>query len=158
MKKSKTYILLVVVVIVWGFLLFKVYKAFFGEKDQILIQYNRKEKRLEDSSPIDTTQIEYPNRDPFLGTLYKPKSIVETITRPKPRKIITYDSIFSGIIYKGYMQSKKDSSYLYIINYNQRSLVLKPNDKFGEITFLGGDAEGIQVKFKTKTKTIKIAK
>jgi hypothetical protein len=157
MKKTKTYILLAVVITIWGFLLFKIYEAFFGEKDQVVYQQNQNRKKLDIKNKKETLQIEYPNRDPFLGIIYKPVPKDESKFKSKPRKKINYDSIFNTITYKGFIKSKQDSSYLYIINYKQRSLVLKPKDKFEEVIFLSGDAEEIQVKYKSVTKTIKIA-
>jgi hypothetical protein len=154
MKKKKTYILLIVVITVWGFLLFKIYFAFFGEDDSIVFEENRKEIQPQKRTKTKKLQVEYPERDPFLGMMYKPEP--KTRSKPLIQKRQSYDSIFNAITYQGFIKNKKDSSRLYLINYKKRSFVLKPNHQFEDVIFLTGTKDEIKVKYKSITKTIEI--
>ncbi|WP_019037745.1 hypothetical protein [Psychroflexus tropicus] len=156
MKNKKTYILLIVVVIVWGFLLVKIYSAFFGEEEVVISQNTKREYNQKKDVLKETLQVEYPERDPFLGIIYKPKPEPKAVSVKQMRP--TYDSIFNAIAYQGFLKNKKDSSHLYLISYRQRSYVLRPKEVFEDIEFLKGSKEEIQVRYKTITKTIDIAK
>lgn len=156
MKNKKTYILLTVVVVVWGFLLVKIYFAFFGDEEVVITQNTKREFKQRKSVSKEAVKLEYPNRDPFLGIIYKPKPKLKATTAKVKRP--TYDSIFNAIAYQGSLKNKDDSTHLYLVYYRQKSYVLRPKEVFEGIEFLKGSKEEIQVRYKTVTKTIDIAK
>lgn len=154
MKKGKTYLLLSIVIIVWGFLGYRIYSSFYDDEDSMIVNKTNFTKQPRKNSPKEKLEIEYPNRDPFLGKIYKPKPKESTKRKIPVKK--SYDSIFRNIRYKGFIKNKTDDSPLYLISYRQRSYVLKLKDEFENIMLLGGTPNEIKVKYKTETKTIRL--
>lgn len=155
MKKKKTYLLLAIVVFVWGYLGYKVYSSFYGDEEDLITNKIIDNKQAEKKVQKEKLKIKYPDKDPFLGKMYSPK-IQKKVSKEAIKITYTYDSIFDKIRYKGFINNKTDTSPLYLLSYKQKSYVIKPNHKFDGILLLGGTPDEIKVNYKTVTKTIKL--
>jgi hypothetical protein len=148
-KNQKTYLLLLVVVIVWGAVGFQFYNYYNPDVPEV---------RMADSNgfvPMKQTEVTSytiePNyRDPFLGKLYKkpkPKS-KKRIVQPKPKVV------FPSITYNGIIKSGKDYTFIISINGSQEIYKLKQVIKGVEL--IRGNDKEVKLKYQGATKTYPI--
>ncbi len=150
--KKGLYILLPVVALVWGAIIFQVVGAFSNENPVVA------ETVIVSVAPVemkerDTFSLGAIDRDPFLGTLYKPKKKVVT---PKPR-IKKPVLVWPSITYKGVVSGEGNANAIYLIAINGADQLMKLKQTISEVTLIRGASKSIRVKYKGKIKDFKIA-
>jgi len=150
--KKALYILLPLVAFIWGAIVFQVVGA-FSDDDLLLAKATEvtitdiKEKERE---VFTLGEIK---RDPFLGTLYKPKKkIIKPIARVK-KPTITWPSI----IYKGMVSGQSNANAIYLVQINGAEHLMKKRQTAAEVTLVRAGASSIRLKYKGKIKDFKIA-
>ncbi len=148
-KTNKTYLLLAVVLSVWGVIGFKVLKAVnpAPEKPALVVSNDTfVPKQLKER---DTFSLVADYRDPFLGTFRSPKKEekkkVKAIAPAIPERSINY----TGFI--GDTDSKQQIFFVTIDGYQQ---MMGINDTFQGIKLVGGNNAEIRVRYKGKTRSI----
>ncbi len=131
-KKATTYLLLILCVVVWGTIGWKVYAA-LQENTPIPVP----PVKVAVAPKKDTISLLLNYRDPFLGGYPKHKATVEkTVTEPAvhrevyaapPQEEIVPDFQYKGVIRFGKMTQA-------IVNRNGESLMLKANETVGEFS------------------------
>ncbi len=153
MLKSKKgiYILLPIVVFVWGALIYQLVDAFSDNEADI------ESSKAITFSEIKTVERELfkigvIERDPFLGNLYiskkKDKKKVKTIRK----KVVTWPSIK----YKGLISGDHVSNAVFLIEINGIDQLLKRNQSFAGVKLIRGSSTAIKVKHKGYIKQYKI--
>lgn len=141
-KNQKTYLLLCLVVIVWGSIGYQVYKNYNPSLPEI-----SKTSSLPDvpkqhiASSSYEILVEY--RDPFTGKLFKkPVKKIKKTTSKSP-------VIFPKIQFKGMIDGVKKS---YIISINGHQEIFQLNQTYQQITLREASKKNITVVYKNKPK------
>lgn len=146
-KQQKTYILLLIVIVVWGIIGYQIFNQLNNQEDSISL---KKEKLVY----IPKERIEHKNysvkanyRDPFLGKLPVNK-------KRKTKKIVKETIPFPSVIYNGIIDGGAKKSYIITVSGKQE--ILKPNTSFKGVTLLNATNKSATVKFKGVIKKIAI--
>ena len=152
-KKKKTYLLLIVVLAIWGLLGFKIVGALHtDEPEQELALVSQKfiptilKKR-------DTFSVVANYRDPFLGTMPKsniPKKVKKkVIKKPElPKKNIRYSGLVS--------QNNTKNSIFFVSIDGQQHMMTK-NEVVADVKLVSGTTESIKVRYHNRTETIALS-
>jgi hypothetical protein len=158
-NKKSIYILLPVVLLVWGGVLYQFFS--FTTVDEVLenssIDLNIKPFKLKERS---TFLIKVNYRDPFLGKIYAPqevsnmkKNASKTSKKPKIEEVI----VWPAILYKGIVSDTKDKIKIYMLYINGKMYLMKKGETENEVFLKGGDKESIYVKYKGNLNLIMLA-
>lgn len=150
-NKTKTYILIVAVVGVWGAIAYQIISAVNTndetQKDEFIVSFKPKIPVTSKTFTIDVQE-----RDPFLGTLRSKKTkpaLKKTAHNPKPKKEMPQVS------YTGIIQREDAKEPVFIVNILNKQYRLRKGQVADSIKLLRGDAKAIVVRYKSETKTIK---
>ncbi|GAA4276407.1 hypothetical protein [Aquimarina mytili] len=151
--KKGLYILLPVVAFVWGAIIFQVVGA-FSDEDPVFEKGAEVNIAPLEEKERDTFSIGFIERDPFLGTLYKPKKKVvvkpKSITKKPPL-------VWPSIIYKGVVSDHGNANAIYLIGINGTDQLMQLKQTISEVTLMRGGSNTVRVKYKGKIKEFKIA-
>ncbi len=151
--KKGLYILLPVVAFIWGAIIIQVVGA-FSDDDPVLSKAAEVNIAPVEEKERDTFSIGFIERDPFLGTLYKPKKKVMV----KPKAVIKRPPlVWPSITYKGVVSGKGNANAIYLININGADQLMQVKQTLSEVTLIQGRSNTIRVKYKGKIKEFKIA-
>lgn len=153
-KKGKTYLLLTVVLGIWGTIGYQIYSKMRPDESPIIavnssVSFSPKQEIIKDTFSISSS-----HRDPFLGTAYQKKRKSNKTTYVKKSK----DTIvFPKITYKGVISKQQSSQNIYIIEINNSQQLFKVGKQFNDVTLIKGDKKSVLVSFKGKRKTVSVA-
>lgn len=151
-NKKKTYILLVIVLIIWGLLIYKFFS--FASKDvtseNLEIALSVKALAI---TKRDTFSIDVNYRDPFLGKMYMAdKSAVSLKRKVKIKEPVVWPSV----VYKGVVSDTKDKKKVFMIIISGHTYLMKEKETEQEVTLKKGDRESIDIKYKGENYNILI--
>lgn len=150
-KRTKTYLLLVAVVCVWGTI---AYKFFSASKPVVSLVENQNPvmsfKPL--AKKTDTFSIQELRRDPFLGTIKKkPNTNHDRVIRKAK------DSTpIPQMTYLGVLKKRKSKNHIFVLNINKEQFLVKKGQTVENIKILQADSRYMVVSFKEKTITLPI--
>lgn len=153
-KKTKTYLLITVVLGIWGTIGYQVYSKLSPDDLPVVatnstISFSPKQEITKDTFSISTT-----HRDPFLGKPYQTKKVSSGKRTTSNNK----DTIvFPQIIYKGVISKQQSSSDIYIIEIHGTQQLFKVGKQYNDVKLIKGDKKSVLVSFKGKRKTISVA-
>ena len=150
-NKKNIYILLPIVLFVWGGVLYQVFsftntdKISPVEKNEFIIKPLKIKQR-------QTFSINVNYRDPFLGKMYAPKKAsnlsstqsIKTIKQPKPQETL----IWPTVVYKGMVSDNKEKKKIFILIIDGKNCYMKVGDTQNEIFLKEGDKESVYIKYK----------
>lgn len=149
-NKKNIYILLPIVLLVWGAVLYQFLS--FSKSDKIATagnpEFNFKPLKI---NPRKTFEIDVNYRDPFLGKMYaannapKPTGNRSKITKPaKPKETL----VWPVIVYKGLISDTKDKTKIFMLIIDNKNYYMKIGDTDAGIFLKSGDKESVYVKYK----------
>lgn len=149
-KKKNSKILLFIVIIIWGFLFYKIYDAFRPNPKNI------RTKAPETFIPPpnaekDTFSLLPIERDPFLGTLYVKKNEKKIIHANKNKKKED-DIVWPDIKYLGIVSDQDASTSVFILQINGRQHLIKKGESIEGIQLVYGSNNNLQLRYKGKIK------
>lgn len=153
-KKGKTYLLLVVVLGIWGTIGYQVYSKLNPDEMPVVatnssVSFSPKQEMTKDTFSISTS-----HRDPFLGTAYQAKqNSTQTSAVKKSKDTI----VFPPLSYKGVISKQQSSQNIFIIEISGTQQLFKVGKQVDDITLIKGDKKSVLVSFKGKRKTIPVA-
>lgn len=148
--KKGLYILLPLVVFIWGAIIYQVVDA-FSDDDPIMhhntnIQFDKIETKEREAFSISEVQ-----RDPFLGKVYKPPKKASVAKR------ITKDTIqWPSIEYKGSISSKNKSNTIYLIEINGSEELMKLHSSSNGVKLIKANKDKVTIRYKGRTKIINV--
>lgn len=151
-NKNKTYLLLAVVLVVWGILGIKIVGAINPEPNEDLTAVITEKFVPKAIKERDTFSIVANYRDPFLGTL--PKGTLKKKQKrvaPKKEKLPEKTILYSGSIMDA--QTKKR---IFFVSINGQQHMFSRNDAVDEVRLVSGNTNWIKVRYQGKTKTISL--
>lgn len=141
--KSKTslYILLPLVIIIWGIVIFKVVGA-VTERPETAINVPEINRFKNFQFEKDTFSLEPINQNPFLGHFYKkPDPVIKNI--PPKSQII-----WPTIIYLGLVSDSGESSKIHIVEINGKQLLFEKGSSNGEFILVGSRSNKVILSYK----------
>ncbi|TXG34843.1 hypothetical protein [Seonamhaeicola maritimus] len=146
-NKTKTYVLLAVVLGVWGVIGFKIF-SFVNPKTPDVSKNNSEVAFTPKvNTELDTFSIQPSNRDPFLGNLYiKKKSIV--------KKNIIPEVVWLPITYHGSLNKQSGKNKVFVVSINKKQSLMKLGQAVDGVKLLNGNTNKIIVSYKGNRKTI----
>jgi len=146
-SKRNTYILLGLVVVVWGVLIYQ-FLSYANPDTQIEEDTNFSIKPLTIKDK-DSFAIEINPRDPFLGKVYLENQIKKTKANTKPKTIKIKETIvWAQIAYKGIVSDKSAKVKVFMVIIDGKTYLMKKGDIEKEITLKDGDRESIDLMYK----------
>lgn len=163
MKKNIIYVLLPIVLLLWGTIIYRIFNTVNPKKEQATNITSIINSDF--SSDLDTFSINPFYNDPFL----RKKQLVETIhIQPKlnhPLKVIEpvkkndneteSNKSWPSIIYHGRVKNVESQQQFAIIQINGQSVFMKAGDSESELKLLKIADDSIEVSFKSNKKIIK---
>jgi len=153
-KNTKTYLLLGVVLFVWGTIGYKFISTLSPESivDNEEIRPNFKPKPLQER---DTFSILANYRDPFLGTFPpQKKQDIKNVSSRDPKKKVPEISIdYTGLITDSATRQK-----IFFVAINGQHYLMKLNDKIQEVHLISGNADAIRIRYLNTAQTIALQK
>ena len=151
-KQTKTYILLTVVLGIWGFIGLKVVNTINPPAAKVKTKLAQAAFIPKAIKQRDTFSISANYRDPFLGTVYAPKMVKKATSKlarktEEPEKNIAY----TGFISDG---SPNPSIFFVTVDGQQRMMALE--DSFQEVKLISGAKSKIKVKINGRIKSISL--
>ena len=148
-NNNKTYFLLVAVLIIWGLIAYQIISSLnptevITTSQELDVSFNPKPMKKQ-----DTFSITENNRDPFLGTIEKPK-----VTKPKTIKQQPTE-IEIPISYSGLMVDKNTKEKIFFVHINNNQHLMNINDVIDDVKLLSGNENEVIISYKNKRKTIK---
>ena len=149
--KKALYFLLPTVAIIWGGIIYQIVDAFSEPKDEIAMQLYATKPTTLQMSARDTFSLSTIERDPFLGTIYKPKE-----EKKFPVKVIkrTPTVQWPVIHYNGTVMDKQNGKTIYILEIDGTSYLLKEKQEVNGIRLQKGASKSVVVRHKGATKTV----
>jgi hypothetical protein len=149
-SKTKTYILLIGVLGIWGIIAYKIMSAVNPKTPNESINSFEISFSPKTSTSIDTFTVKMTNRDPFLGTLTKKK---KTIVKQKTiSKKVDFEWI--PIIYHGTIKKHQGNSQIFVVSINGQQYLLKIGQEINGVKLKAANAQRIKVTYKGHTKTV----
>ncbi|RDI06669.1 hypothetical protein [Flavobacterium sp. AG291] len=150
-KKKNTYLLLVLVLGIWGMVIYRFFSYTNPElpqdaTPQLTVTPVKSKKR-----EIITIDVNY--RDPFLGKMYAPATANKQI--PKKNRIVE-PIPWPQLIYKGTVSDIKDKKKVFLVIINGKSYMMKEKETIEDITLKTGNRHSITVKYRGELTTIAI--
>jgi type II secretory pathway component PulC len=149
-NKTKIYVLLVIVLGVWGTIAYKILNGISpsvpqANKQELDIAF-KPDKRTQ----MDTFSVTPVNRDPFLGVLtHNIQKVTSKKVEPKPKK----SSL--SISYSGMVSNQKASDKVFIVNIRSKQYLLKKGQTIDSVKLIKGDLDKIVVSYNNKSLTVK---
>ncbi|WP_299535754.1 hypothetical protein [Ulvibacterium sp.] len=149
-KNQKTYVLLTVVLAIWGILGFKVIKTVNPDSDPTVRPIASEKFKPIQFQERDTFSILANYRDPFLGTL--PKSL----TPKKPKRTFQKKDTLPkrDILYTGFIAESSSGQEIFFLTIDGHQQLMAKNEVFRKVKLLSGDPKKVRVRFDGKAKTI----
>lgn len=144
--RKKTYLLLILVIAVWGTIAFKIVSAL--NSDLPIVEQHTYVANIDYKveTQLDTFSIKPVNRDPFLGIML----INETKKNsPKKRKLIQW----KPITYQGTIKQEKTKQQIFFVTINDAQHLLKKGQTKDSITLTYGNAKSVTMSYKNQLKT-----
>lgn len=149
-NKKNIYILLPLVLFVWGAVLYQVFS--FTKSDEVTstdnTEFNIKPLKISQRKSFDIN-VNY--RDPFLGKMYaentdsKAKGNSPKAAKvSKPKEVLVWPTI----LYKGMISDSKEKNKIFMLVIDNKNYYMKIGDTENEILLKSGDKESIYVKYK----------
>jgi len=149
-NKKNIYILLPVVLFVWGSVLYQLFsftntdEISPAEKSEFIIKPLKIKER-------QTFAINVNYRDPFLGKMYAPQKASGIKTKsskvnkqPKPKETLVWPTI----LYKGMISDVKEKKKVFILIIDGKYHYMNIGDTENDIFLKDGDKESVYIKYK----------
>jgi len=149
-NKKSIYILLPLVLLVWGAVLFQVFS--FTKSDEIIpitnSEFTIKPLKINQRQSFDIN-INY--RDPFLGKAYVAQNTaVVKVNHTKSAKVVKPKEtlVWPTILYKGMISDTKAKNTIFMLIIDNKNYYMKIGETENEILLKSGDKESVYVKYK----------
>ena len=152
-KKGKTYLLLTLVLGIWGTIVYQIYSKFSSDDTPVMAVNSNVYFSPKKTIKKDTFSIHAEHRDPFLGKPYRQKQ-ASKIKRTTGKKEAI---IFPAIAYKGLISKQQSMQNIYIIDISGTQKLFKIGKAIQEVKLLKGNKKSITVQYKGKRKTIAVS-
>jgi len=151
-NKKNIYFLVPAVLLIWGFISYKIYATLNLENDALIVDNNDIEFKPEKIKEVEKFTIKADYRDPFLGKLFTNKTPKKSIKK-RVKPIVEFPKItYNGMIFP----KEADRLTLFLIMVNNKQQFLSVGKQVDGVKLLKGNNKEITISFKNNKKTISI--
>ena len=132
-NKKLTYILIPLVLIIWGYLIYKIVSGLTGGDNEIIVPKSQLLLAVPDtlgSEPKEIFVLKEVARDPFLNTVYKKR--IENKTKKIVRKKVSWPEIR----YLGLVSNESDKKSIGLIEIEGNNFFFEKGDSNQDITLI----------------------
>lgn len=148
-KQAKTYVLLAVVLVIWGLIGVKVVGALSPDMEA---------EKLEQPTVVlprqnikkDTFQLIANYRDPFLGTFPKSQTKKKKTVSKQPPKVK------KNIVYSGSVSATDNSGALFFVTIDGQQFVMSKRQEENGVKLLSGNNTSIRVRYDGISETVQL--
>lgn len=144
-SKKSIYILLPLVLFIWGTVMYQVF-SFSANEEEVVVPTNEISLKPIKISKRDSVVINTNYRDPFLGKMYSTENVKSTKKKSVLKKVEPL--VWPTIQYKGIVSDTKDKVKIYMLVINNHTCLMKKGETQNEIYLKDGDRESVYVKYK----------
>nr|WP_298924946.1 hypothetical protein [uncultured Allomuricauda sp.] len=147
-KNIKTYILVGLVLMIWGFIGIKVFGALSPEPETPVFaeNVNFKPKRVVQR---DTFSIVADYRDPFLGTLSASQKKTKGTKKHKQPAVQ-----FPSVSYTGLITDQQTKGHIFFVTIDGTQYLMQKRNENNGVSLVSGTSKNIRVRYKGIVKTI----
>ncbi|WP_075343325.1 hypothetical protein [Tenacibaculum agarivorans] len=145
-KQQKTYILLVVVILIWSVVGFQFF-GYLNAHTEDIPEINYKKFTPKATQKKERYKVAEHTRDPFLD---KYKSVAKKKTTSNRKKVSTIP--FPNTSYQGIVMNKNSKSFIVTINGNQH--IMKTGSVINGVKLVSGNSNTIRLRYQGQTKTV----
>ncbi len=160
-NKKVTYLLIVMVAVVWGVIIYRIFDASTGSDDTITMTNpvkTIKEPYDDYMLPKDTTKLLLNYRDPFGIVAFKDTTTIKAIATHHPTKSVTIIPKVAfnwGFIqYAGYIRNPSSKKLIALVTINGKNEMLAEGETKDQVKLIKNQIDSIKVSFNGKTKYI----
>ncbi|MGC1633074.1 MAG: hypothetical protein WA749_13265 [Gelidibacter sp.] len=156
-NKTKTYILLVTVLGVWGIIAYKMISAIRPAPPEIASHEQLTDFKPKQEVKRDTFSITPVSRDPFLGNLTA-KSVIPPSRHPikNSPEIVPVENPL--ITYGGLIKKQNNDAQIFVLNINSTQYLLKKGQRVNDVTLVRGNSKEVVIRYKNAQQTIALQK
>ncbi len=147
-KNTKTYVLLAVVLVIWGIIAVRIFSTISPETQEEQAISKASFTPLKVIAP-DTFSINADYRDPFLGTY--PASAA---TAAKPKRTPKKEMPAIAVQYTGSMVNSSAKKHIYFVTINGQQHLLEKGKTAGDVTLIHGTEKAITIRYQGFTKLV----
>ncbi|WP_218822518.1 hypothetical protein [Maribacter sedimenticola] len=143
-KQHKTYLLLALVLLVWGMIGYKFVNAINPSTNipQLVDSSEKFVPKIIKERESFSIVADY--RDPFLGTIKKPKSgIRKTAVKPVKKEVPK-----RNVTYTGFITDKGNNQKIFFVTIDGQQQMMSLNDTYQEVKLVQGTKNYIKVVYK----------
>ncbi|MGB5982077.1 MAG: hypothetical protein WBG46_08030 [Nonlabens sp.] len=149
-SKKSLYILIPLTLIIWGTVVYKVYKGLNPDLPE-LEQFDASRFRESENQNETLVKLKEPEMDPFLGTSYKKEPIV-----PKKSKVVKQEPFqWPRVIYLGTVAEKKNKQKVAAVEINGIRQTVERGDVVDSLKIVSIGKEDLKIQYKGRLKGFK---
>jgi hypothetical protein len=156
-NKKLTYLLIFIVLVVWGLILHRVFAATSGNEDEglPLAVTPAKEAYNDFEIPKDTTRLLLNYRDPFGLVKFKDTVALKTVVHKDLIRLKVIPAInWNFIQYSGYIRNPSSKKLIALLTINGKNEMLSEGETIDQVKLIKNLRDSIRVSFNGKTKYI----
>ncbi|WP_299548458.1 hypothetical protein [Seonamhaeicola sp.] len=146
-SKTKTYVLLTLVLGIWGVIGYKIMSAVNPKAPETSNNDFEVSFSPKLNTELESFNIQAVDRDPFLGNLYTKKKAVA-------KKLKPLDIVWMPITYHGCVTNKTGKNKVFVVSINNKQFLMKLGQTIDSVKLINGSSNGIKVNYKGIRKTI----
>ncbi|RYJ42040.1 hypothetical protein [Flavobacterium beibuense] len=144
-NKKNIYILLPIVLLIWGMVIYRLFSFTNPETDTTIASSTVRLKPL-DIKERDTFSIDVNYRDPFLGKMYRPES--QKTLKTHSVKTIKEPIVWPAVIYKGIVSESNGKKKVFMLSINGKTYFMTEKTTEEGVTLKKGNRSTIEVIYK----------
>lgn len=149
-KKQRTYLLLVLVIGIWGMIAYQVITGLSPTNTEV--SPNTSEVKFQPLVNLekDTFSISKLERDPFLGKIYRKKN---NVVKKAPKKEVSWPVItYLGMIKK----NTNENMSVYVFTIAGTQVLMKPGQKVQDVKLIKANEQEASVQYQGERKTLSL--
>jgi len=157
-KKVATYVLLPIVIIIWGVVIAKTISIFLPNENKLVSNNITTVIDLKQEFKRDSFTIVAKYRDPFLGNVVSPVKKASKLSRKKripQRQVIQKNINWNFVDYGGVLLNNTSKQAIALMKIYNKSYLMKEGDINKELTVEKIFKDSVSVNYKGVSKTIK---
>jgi hypothetical protein len=157
-SKKLTYVLGFLVLLVWGLIIYRLFKAAGGDGESLPISSHAemKEASTDYTLPKDTTHLLLDYRDPFSVKKSEPVEIpVNQLIQKKSLSVIQKPMVNWNVIrYSGFIHNPGSKKLIALLNINGEELMMSEGETADQVKLIKNLKDSIKVTYQGATKFI----
>jgi hypothetical protein len=159
-NKKLTYLLVLLVLTIWGFILYRIFNAMTKNPEPVTARTSRAKEAYDDYAlSKDTTHLQSGYRDPF--GLVQPKDTIIPVTK----RTITRNSLtaamhpginWADVRYLGYIRTPGSKRLIAIMHINGKEVMMTEGESTEQVKLLKNLRDSIRISYHGQTKCITI--